>query len=91
MKHNDQLTFQCYWGVCSDAGLSGTILSCNVAATHGYSSHNCVTKVNKQVEAKIMNFCSIRDQRKIVGKQGNSQKVMKQGRSLMPTDILVDI
>ena len=40
--------------------------------THGLSSHNCVTKVNKQVE-KLRILSTIRDQKtKKVGKQGNS-------------------
>ena len=38
------------WGTCLDAGMSGSILSCNLVlhqasmAAHGFSSHNCVTK-----------------------------------------------
>ena len=54
------LTFQSvidYWGACSDTGIPGTILSCNVVATCQFNSHNCATKkVNKQVQAKIRNF-----------------------------------
>jgi len=73
--------------------MPGTILSCNVVATHGYSSHNCVTKkVNKQVEAKIRNFkLNWGSKTKKAGKQGNSLKVIKQGRLPIPADILVDI
>ena len=45
-----------YWGTCSDKGMLAVIFSCNVVATCGFSSHNCVTnKVNKQAEAKIRN------------------------------------
>jgi len=65
MKCNGHLTFQ--WvidgqGTHSDAN---TILSCNVVVTHGFSSHNCVTKkVNKQVKGKTRNFkLNCRDQR----------------------------
>ena len=83
------LLFQCIidcWGTHSD---SGAILSCNVVGTHGFSSHNNVTKkVNKQAQGKIKNFklSLIRDQRaKKARKQENSQKVVKQGRSLIYT------
>ena len=59
MKHNCHLTFQCfidYWGTLSDTGMPGVILSCNVVATHEFSSHNCATKrVTKHVEPKIRN------------------------------------
>jgi len=41
-----------YWGVRLDTGMPGNIFSCNVVATCGFSSHNCVTK-SKQVEVKI--------------------------------------
>ena len=47
MKRNGHLSFQCIidcWGVHLDAGIPGTIVSCNVVATSGFSSHNCVTK-----------------------------------------------
>ena len=51
------LAFQCVigcWGVCSDTGMPGAILSCKVIAiyVHGFSSHIIVLykKVNKQVE-----------------------------------------
>ena len=40
MKHTGHLTFQCiidYWGEYSDEGMPGTILSCNVVATCGFS------------------------------------------------------
>jgi len=59
------------WYACSDAGMSSAILSCEVVATHGFSSHKlCYKKVNKQVQGKKS---SIRDQRtKKAGKQGNS-------------------
>ena len=46
-KCNGHLTFQCvidYWGAHSDTGMHGTIVSFKIAATHGFSSHNCVTK-----------------------------------------------
>ena len=53
----------------SEAGMPDTILSCNVIATCGCSSHNCVTqKINKQVKAKKLSW--IRDQR--AKKQGNN-------------------
>jgi len=46
-KHNSHLIFQrindC-WGERLDAGMPGAIFSCNVVATHGFSSHNCVDK-----------------------------------------------
>ena len=49
------------WGVCLDTGVPGVIHSCNVVATCGFCSHNCVTKkANKQVKGKIKNF---KDQR----------------------------
>ena len=47
MKSNYHLTFQHvigYWRVRSDEGMPGTVLSCNVVAMYGFSSHNCVTK-----------------------------------------------
>jgi len=41
----------------SDTGMPGTILSFNVVATRGFSSHNCVAeKVNKLVKGKIRNL-----------------------------------
>jgi len=33
--------------------MSGPIPSCDVVATCGFGSHNCVTKLNKQVKAKL--------------------------------------
>ena len=54
MKCNVHYTFQCViynCYTCSDTGMPGAILSCDVVATHG---HNCVT--NKQLEAKIWNL-----------------------------------
>ena len=48
-KHNGHLTFQhvidC-WDMHLDAGMPGAILSCDVVATCGFISHNCV--INKQ-------------------------------------------
>jgi len=59
-------------GACLDAGMPGAILSCQVVATHGFSSHNCVTK---QVEEKIKNLRLIRDQR--TKKQGKKRTAKK--------------
>ena len=59
MKHNGQLTFQLVtdcWDTHLDLGMFGAILSCNVVATCGFNSHNCVTFFEKRVEAKIMNI-----------------------------------
>ena len=39
-------------------------------ATHGFNDHNCVKKVNKQVEEEIKNFEGL--QNKKAGKQENS-------------------
>jgi len=47
MKSNGHLTFQCTidkWSACSDEGVPGTILPCDVVATRGFSGHNCVCK-----------------------------------------------
>ena len=44
---NDYLTFQCIidcWSARLDTGLPGAILSCDVVATHGFSSLNCFIK-----------------------------------------------
>jgi len=46
MKSNDHLTFQYiidYWDARLYEGMPGTILSCNVVATRGFSSHSCAT------------------------------------------------
>ena len=40
------------WGTNLDEGIPGAILSCYVVATRGFSRHNCVIKLNKQVEGK---------------------------------------
>ena len=51
--------------MCSDAGMPGAILSYNVVATRGFSSHSCVTK-SKQTNTykeKLRILSSIRDQR----------------------------
>jgi len=44
------------WDTHLDAVMPGAILSCNVVATHGFSSHNYAKIVNKQVQGKIKNF-----------------------------------
>ena len=54
----------------------GAILSSKVIAIHGF---NCAL----QVEGKLIGIKA--------GKQGNSQKVVKQGRSPILADILVNI
>ena len=88
-------TFQCIidcWSTCLDAGMPGAILSCEVVATCGFSSHNCVTKkVNKQVEGKIKNFMLDWDQR--TKKQGNkgTAKSCETREVPIPANILVDI
>jgi len=68
MKRNGHLNFQCVidcWGVRSDAGMPGAILSCNVVATRGFSSHNCVTKskLTSRRRKKLRILRAIRDQR----------------------------
>jgi len=50
--------------------MPGSVPTCNMAATRGFSSNNYVIKkVNKQVEAKIWNL-GIKEQKS--RKQGNS-------------------
>ena len=53
--------------MCSDIEMPGIINSCNLVATGGSSSHNCVTKENLGI------LRSIGDQRTI--KQGNHGKL----------------
>ena len=48
-------------------------------------------KVNKQIEEKLGILSWITDQRTKSREQGNSLKVVKQGRLPIPADILVDI
>ena len=60
MKCNGHLAFQyaidC-WGVHSDAGMCGAILSCNVVAPHMDSTVIIMLqKVNKLVQAKNLEF-----------------------------------
>ena len=63
----------------SDEVMPGAILSCNVVATHGFSSHNCITKkVNKQVEAKIRRL-GIKEQKCTETRE--QLKIVKQGWS----------
>jgi len=70
--------------------IPGAILSCIVVATHEFSSHNCVNgKVNKQVEENSK--VDQGSKNKKAGKCGNTLKVVMQGRSPMPANILVDI
>ena len=48
---NGHLTFLCVidcWGVHSDARMPVVIISCDVVATHGFSSHNYVTKRSRR-------------------------------------------
>ena len=88
-KHNDPLTFQSVndcWGTHSNEGMPGVILSCKVVAACGLSSFQ---KVNKQVEGKIKNFKDQGTQK--LGNKEAAKKVMKQGRSPIPSDILADI
>ena len=40
----------------SDQGMPGIIFSCNVVATHGFSSHNCVTKSELESGSKNYEF-----------------------------------
>ena len=48
-------------GAHSDTEIPGIILFYNVVVTCGFSGHNCV--IDKEVEVKIRNLSSIRDQR----------------------------
>ena len=59
-----------------DTGMPGAILSFNVVGTTGFSSHNCITKVKKQVEEKLRILSLIRDQRtKMQGNKGTAKKL----------------
>jgi len=61
-----------------DAGMSGAILSCNVVATHKFSSHNYVTRKKKEFYAQSKNK-----------KAGNSDTCRYTSRYLNPNFALV--
>ena len=57
MKSKGHLAFQCtndYWGTRLDEGMPGALLSCNVVAIHGFSSHSCVTK---KLKPNVVSMC----------------------------------
>jgi len=60
--------------------------------THEFSNHNCVTKIINKYKGKLTNFKGSKNKKKKQRKnKGIANKVAKQGRSLIPAGILVDI
>ena len=59
MKHNGHLTFQCasdYWGTHSDTEMPGTMLPCNVVATHTYIIVLQKSKQTKKAKIRKIEF-----------------------------------